>query len=155
MDLPRSILAPPHVATRQSTGFARSQLSPLDLRGESVQVTGRIVVIGGSSGALESLLPLVRGLPPNFGAAVFVVFHMPASAPGRLDRVLKRMGSLPVHYAVDGESIRPGEIYLARPDRHLILKRDRVCVTHGPKENRFRPAIDPLFRTAAIEHGPR
>jgi two-component system, chemotaxis family, protein-glutamate methylesterase/glutaminase len=115
----------------------------------------RIVVIGGSSGALESLITLVRGLPHNFGAPVFVVFHVPASAPARLDRVLTRVCPLPVHYAVDGESIRPGEIYLAPPDRHLILKGDEVRVTHGPRENRFRPAIDPLFRTAAQEHGSR
>src|SRR5262245_20465742 len=113
----------------------------------------RVVVIGGSSGALESLLPIVRGLPPDFGGAIFVVFHVPASAPGRLDRVLNRFSPLRVHYAVDGESIRPGEIYLAPPDRHLLLKDRVVRVTHGPKENRFRPAIDPLFRTAAHEHG--
>jgi two-component system chemotaxis response regulator CheB len=115
----------------------------------------RIVVIGGSSGALEALLPLIQALSPDFGAAVFVVFHVPATSPARLDRVLNRMSPLPVHYAIDGESIRPGEVYLAPPDRHLILKSDEVRVTHGPRENRFRPAIDPLFRTAAVEHGSR
>lgn len=116
---------------------------------------GRIIVIGGSSGALESLIPLARGLPANADAAVFVVFHTPPSSGSRLDRVLARVCDLPVHYAIDGESIRAGEMYLAPPDRHLIFEGGTVRLTQGPKENRFRPAIDPLFRTAAREHGSR
>lgn len=114
-----------------------------------------IVVIGGSTGALEALATITAGLPPQLDAAIFVVIHTARDTPGVLDILLTRRGLLPAHYAVDGETFRAAEIYLAPPDRHLIVKRDHVKLTRGPKENRFRPAIDPLFRTAARSHGAR
>jgi two-component system chemotaxis response regulator CheB len=80
---------------------------------------------------------------------VFVVMHTSPSSPGILPRILDRSGPLPCDHANDGDTIRKGRIYVAPPDHHLILKRDRVRITHGPRENAFRPAVDPLFRTAA------
>lgn len=114
-----------------------------------------IIVIGASAGGMEALQDLVRGLPPDLPAALFVVWHIPAHSVGVLPAVLTRAGPLPAHHARDGEPIEPGRIYVAPPDRHLLLEPGRVRLTHGPKENHFRPAIDPLFRSAAIAYGPR
>src|SRR5262245_20235472 len=112
-------------------------------------VSRNIIVIGGSAGALSALTAITASLPRRFGAAVFVVIHTSPDAAGALDRVLARTASLPVTYASDGTFIQPGTINLAPPDRHLLLKRRVMRVTSGPRENHFRPAVDPLFRTAA------
>ena len=98
---------------------------------------------------------IVAGLPTNLHAAVFIVIHTAPDGPALLDLLLTRSGRLRAHYTTDGEPIRPGDIYLAPPDRHLVLRPDCVRVTRGPRENRFRPAVDPLFRTAAVAHGRR
>ncbi len=128
--------------------------APIPRETGRVLAVGDIVVIGGSSGALEGLRTLVAGLPKDLAASLFVVIHTAPDAPGFLDRILGRASRLPVRYAVDGEPIELGHIYLAPPDRHLLLRQDVLRVTRGPRENRFRPAIDPLFRTAATEfHG--
>jgi two-component system chemotaxis response regulator CheB len=108
-----------------------------------------IVVIGGSAGALESVSEIVRGLPADFAAAVFVVVHFPGSAPSALPRILSRAGSLPAEHAENDAPITPGTIQVAPPDCHLFLEEGGVRLTHGPKENGHRPAIDPLFRSAA------
>lgn len=117
--------------------------------------TRDIIVIGASAGGLTVLCELMRGLPMRLPAAVFIVVHTSADNPGVLPQILARFGPLPVAFAHDGETIERGRIYVAPPDHHLLIERDRVRVTHGPKENGFRPAVDPLFRTAARSHGPR
>jgi len=114
-----------------------------------------IIVIGASAGGLEALRSLVGGLPEDLRASVFVVLHTSADSPGLLAAILGRAGKLPVSAAVDGERIRPGRIYVAPPDHHLIVEPGIVRTTRGPRENRFRPAIDPLFRSAAQTYGPR
>jgi two-component system chemotaxis response regulator CheB len=114
-----------------------------------------IVVIGGSAGAIEALRRIVRALPAAFPGAIFVVVHMSPESPGVLPSILSRASRIPVAMAVDREKISPNRIYVAPPDHHLLLKRGYVRVTRGPRENRFRPAVDPLFRTAAAAYGPR
>lgn len=114
-----------------------------------------IIVVGASAGGLEALQALVRGLPPDFPAAVFVVWHLPANSGGVLPAVLDRAGPLPAAHARDGEPIAPGRIFVAPPDRHLVLDAGHVRLTRGPKENHFRPALDPLFRSAAVAYGSR
>ena len=114
-----------------------------------------IIVVGASAGGIEALRVLVGGLPKDFAAAVFVVLHTSPESPGLLADILKRSGRLPAVSAKDGERIRPGRIYVAPPDRHLLIEPGVVRVTRGPKENRFRPAVDPLFRSAAQVYGPR
>lgn len=114
-----------------------------------------IVVIGGSAGALGPLKNVVSGLPKEFPAAVFVVIHVWPGAKSMLPDILSRSGPLPAAHAKDGESIQPGRIYVAVPDCHLLLGRGHVKVRRGPKENLHRPAIDPLFRTAAHNYGGR
>lgn len=114
-----------------------------------------IVVVGGSSGGLEAFLALVRALPADFNAAVFMVLHLSPDYPSDLDDILDRATPLKAMKASDREPIRPGFIYVAPPDHHLTLERDLIRVQRGPRENRHRPAIDPLFRSAARIYGPR
>ena len=114
-----------------------------------------IIVIGASAGGIEALRGLVAGLPADLAASVFVVLHTSADSPGLLAEILARAGALPALNATEGERIRPGQIYVAPPDHHLLIEPGVVRVTRGPRENRFRPAIDPLFRSAAQTYGPR
>src|SRR5262245_12392816 len=105
-----------------------------------------LVVVGGSAGAVRPLEQLVAGLPPSFAGALLVVIHRTAELPGALPELLDRAGPLPTSFAVDGEIFRGGHVYVASPDSHLLVSGSRLRVTHGPRENGFRPAIDPLFR---------
>src|SRR5690348_15300508 len=114
-----------------------------------------IIVVGGSARGLEGLLAIASGLPADLPAAVLVAIHTSPTSPGLLPEILARSGPLPAAQAADGEPVSPGRIYVAAPDHHLLLEPGRVRVTRGPKENRFRPAVDPLFRSAALAYGPR
>ncbi len=119
-------------------------------------MSGReIVVVGASAGGVEALRALVGGLPADFPGSVFVVMHTAPDSPGVLAQILDRSGPLPAANATNRERIRPGHIYVAPPDMHLLLEPGRIRLTHGPKENRFRPAVDQLFRSAAAVYGPR
>ena len=114
-----------------------------------------IVVVGASAGGIEALRVLVGRLPADLPASLFVVVHTSPEAPSMLADILDRSGKLPALTPNDGEHIRRGTIYVAPPDRHLLVEPNVMRVTRGPKENRFRPAIDPLFRSAAQTYGPR
>src|SRR2546423_8105811 len=115
-----------------------------------------IIVIGASAGGVQALTELWRALPADLPAAVFVVVHTSPSSPGILPMILDRAGPLSAAHASDDERIRHGHIFVAPPDHHLlVVKNDRVRIVRGPKENGFRPAADPLFRTAARVYGPR
>jgi two-component system, chemotaxis family, protein-glutamate methylesterase/glutaminase len=114
----------------------------------------RLVVVGASSGGIETLRTLVGGLPPDFAAPLCVVLHTSPQSSGVLDVILNRAGVLPVITPTDRERLQPGRIYVAPPDRHLLVEPGILRITRGPKENCFRPAIDPLFRSAAQVYGP-
>jgi two-component system chemotaxis response regulator CheB len=114
----------------------------------------RIIVVGASSGGIEALKILVGALPPDLPAAVCVVIHMAPNAPGVLADILGRAGRLPAVQAQNGMPLDHGRIYVAPPDHHLLLEPGTLRLSKGPKENRSRPAIDPLFRSAAQIHGP-
>ncbi|MBR0819907.1 chemotaxis protein CheB [Bradyrhizobium liaoningense] len=114
-----------------------------------------IIVIGGSAGATAPLKHILGRLPPDLPAAVFIVLHLPAQGLGILSTVASSAGPLPVRQAEDGMRIEPGRVYLAAPDHHLLLSRNQVFLGRGPRENMVRPAIDALFRSAALYHGPR
>lgn len=92
---------------------------------------------------------LARSLPPDLPAAVFVVLHVAPTGKSVLPDILNRANTLPAAHATDGEEIRHGRIYVAPPDNHMLVERDRVRLSRGPRENGHRPAIDPLFRSAA------
>ncbi len=117
--------------------------------------TRNIIVIGASAGGFDALKTLVAGLPADLPATLLIVWHMAPDTTGVLPQVFNKCGSLPASNACDGEALKPGHIYVAPPDRHLLLEDGVLRTTHGPKENRFRPAIDPLFRSAAYAYGPR
>jgi two-component system chemotaxis response regulator CheB len=122
--------------------------------GRELMSVSRIVVVGASSGGIEALTRLAASLPSAFPAALCVVQHSSAQSPGVLDGILDRAGHLPAHPVRGGERPQPGHIYVAPPDRHLVLEPNRLRLTKGPRENRFRPAVDPLFRSAAQVYGP-
>lgn len=114
-----------------------------------------IIVIGGSAGSFEPLKVIISRLPASFPGSILVVTHMMADFPSLLEEHLGSNSHLPVTQAADQEPIRRGRIYVARPDYHLTIEAGKMRVLRGPRENRHRPAIDPLFRTAARVYGPR
>lgn len=114
-----------------------------------------IIVIGASAGGVDALRDLCAGLPPDIPAALFVVWHMPSHSLGMLPRMLQPVSQLPISNALEDQPVMPGTITVAPPDQHLLLENGRVRLTQGPRENRFRPAVDPLFRSAANSFGPR
>lgn len=117
--------------------------------------TGRnIVVIGTSAGGLEALDVLIGQLPRGLPASLFIVQHMAAGNTGEvLLSHLERHGTFRCTLARDRERFEPGRIYIAPPGHHLLVKKRSLIITQGARENRYRPAIDPLFRSAAVAHG--
>jgi two-component system chemotaxis response regulator CheB len=114
----------------------------------------RLVVVGASAGGIEALTTLAAAMPADFPGAVCVVLHTSAQSPGVLHGILDRAGPLPARAVSGGERPQPGHMYVAPPDQHLVIEPNRLRLTKGPRENRFRPAIDPLFRSAAQVYGP-
>ncbi len=114
-----------------------------------------IVVLGGSAGSAGVLRRVLERLPADLPASVFITTHVPANAPGFLAESLARAGPLPVGYAVDGQPIEHGRVYVARPERHLLMLNGAIVLGEGPRENMVRPAIDPMFRSAALSYGSR
>jgi two-component system chemotaxis response regulator CheB len=111
-----------------------------------------IVVIGASMGGVEAVLALAAALPPDFAAAVFVVLHIGARR-SELPWLLNQQGPLRAQHPADGDPIHAGRIYVAPPDHHLLVEHGHVRLTRGPRENWVRPAVDPLFRSAARAYG--
>lgn len=114
-----------------------------------------IIVIGASAGGVEALSKLIKELPSDLPAALFVVLHIPAKGPSVLPQILNRAGKLKAAHFRDGEEIKYGNIYVAPPGQHLLVKRGHISLAPGAKENGHRPAVDPLFRTAARAYGRR
>lgn len=113
-----------------------------------------LVVVGASAGGVRALRELAAALPADFKAAVCVVLHVGAFK-STLPELLAAVSALPAVHAATGDELRPGRILVAPPDHHLLVRDGAVLLTHGPKEHHTRPAVDPLFRSAALSHGPR
>jgi len=118
-------------------------------------MTKDIIAIGGSAGSGAVLKTMIRDLPADLPASVFVSTHIPANSPGFLPELLAARSSMPVIQAVDGQPIESGKIYVAAPDRHMLLMGETIRLGAGPRENMVRPSIDPMFRSAAMSFGPR
>jgi len=114
-----------------------------------------VIVIGASAGGVGSLQRVVERLPAALPASIFITLHLPENVRSVLPRILHRAGNLPAAHAENGEPIEPGRIYIAPPGFHLTLEQRAVRVTRGASEHGHRPAIDPLFRSAAVTFGPR
>jgi two-component system chemotaxis response regulator CheB len=117
--------------------------------------TKDVIVIGSSAGGVEALRRLCAGLPADLPAAVLVVQHLSPSARSVLPQLLDRAGPLPAASPRDGEALERGRIYVAGPDHHLLLRPGHMLVRRGPFENRTRPAVNALFRSAAVAYGAR
>ena len=114
-----------------------------------------IVVVGASAGGMEALQKLVARFPADLPASIFVVWHLSPGAKSILPSILTKAGKLQAVHPKDGDRIERGRIYVAPNDHHMLLESGYIRITRGPKENRFRPAVDPLFRSAAYVYGPR
>jgi two-component system chemotaxis response regulator CheB len=115
-----------------------------------------VVVVGASAGGLKALQHLVAYLPPDLPAAVVVTTHLAPAVPSRLAAIVTKAGPLPAVEAADGMPMEPGQIFMAVPDRHLLVDEHGLLrLVRGPRENRVRPAVDSLFRSAARWCGPR
>jgi two-component system chemotaxis response regulator CheB len=114
-----------------------------------------IVAIGASAGGIEAMTQLFSGLPADFPATIAVVLHRSPLFESRLPQVLGRRSRLSVLEPADGDAVKGGLIYVAPRDLHMVFEDGRVRLDRGPKEHRTRPAIDPLFRSAALAYGPR
>jgi two-component system chemotaxis response regulator CheB len=112
-----------------------------------------VIVVGSSAGGVAALRQLVAALPADFSIPLFIVQHMAAGNESHLPQILSTAGALPVIHPCDGQEIKNGVIYIALPDHHMLLDRGNIIVRKGPKENRFRPSIDALFRSAAYAYG--
>jgi two-component system chemotaxis response regulator CheB len=114
-----------------------------------------LIAIGTSAGGVEALLKLVAKLKPDIPATILVTIHLSAQFRSELDRLLSRAGPLPAHFAAHGERYRRGTIYLAPPDRHLLIEGGRIYLGSGARENNVRPAIDAMLRSVAVCCGSR
>jgi two-component system chemotaxis response regulator CheB len=113
----------------------------------------KVVVVGASAGGVHALLEIAANLPPAFPAPICIVQHI-GSNPSLLPELMRFRGPNHALHAEDGQHLATGTLHVAPPDRHMLLEGDRIRLTHGPKENHARPAIDPLFRSAAFSRGP-
>jgi two-component system, chemotaxis family, protein-glutamate methylesterase/glutaminase len=124
-------------------------------REEAAPVQRELVAIGASAGGVEALNTLVSRLPPELPAALLVAVHVLPTGPSMLPAILSRAGKLRATAATHGERIERARIYVAPPDHHLLVYDTQTHLSHGPRENGHRPALDPLFRSAARAYGRR
>lgn len=112
-----------------------------------------VVAIGASAGGIEALCELAAGMPADLPFAVMIVVHMSRQTPSLLAEIIDRSGPLPAVTAVDGAALEAGRIYAAVPDRHLLARDHHAVLSTGSLESGHRPAIDPLFRSVALDYG--
>ena len=114
-----------------------------------------VLTLGFSRGGTESVVEVLSGFRPERPVSVFLVQHRPRTPARYLEQILGGASRLPICFVQSNQPVQPGCVYIAPPDQHLMVWRDRLWLSHGPRENRSRPAIDPLFRSAAVSYGPR
>jgi two-component system chemotaxis response regulator CheB len=109
-----------------------------------------ILAVGTSAGGVEALVFLAKNFPSDLPASVLLTLHLPWHAHSELDAILTNAGPLPASFAVDGETLKKGHVYIAPPNRHLLLGNNRLSLGNGPRENNSRPSIDAMLRSAAV-----
>ena len=114
-----------------------------------------VLAIGTSAGGVAALTFLAKRFPRDFPAAVLVTIHLPSHVRSPLDDLLSASGPLPAQFARDGDLVRKARIYIAPPNRHLLLDGEHVSLGEGPRENNARPSIDPMLRSTALCCGGR
>lgn len=114
----------------------------------------KVVVLGGSAGSVNTFISVLHDLDKDFPAAVIVVLHLRSRMNSSLDKILARNSALPVQNAEDGVTIERGKVYVAVPDRHILVGKHHVHLSRGPKEGLNRPSINVAFRSAAAAYGP-
>lgn len=115
----------------------------------------RIIVIGASAGGFKAVVQFLAEFKGREDAVFLVVLHTFSDAPAILAEHMGRLIKMPVSYAENGMKLKGGQVFIARPDYHLLVQEEKLVFTKGPKENLFRPSIDVLFRSAAVAHGNR
>jgi two-component system chemotaxis response regulator CheB len=113
-----------------------------------------VVVVGASAGGVEALTNFAANLPTGLPYAILVALHMPPGGPSVLAKIIDRSGPLPAETATTGDPLEAGRFYIAAPDRHLLVHDHQAVLSEGPTENGHRPAINALFRSAALTFGP-
>src|ERR1051326_3898770 len=116
--------------------------------------TRDIIVIGASAGGVQTTCELLKGLPADLPASIFLVQHLNVRNTSLAD-VLARCGRLKVTTAKNGQKMEHGAMYVAPPDWHLLLEKGKMCLSKHPRENRHRPSVDALFRSASRAYGAR
>ncbi len=111
-----------------------------------------IFVIGGSAGSITSLRAIFSQIKADFEGTILVAIHLHPHLRSHLDRVLAEKSEIPIELATHGKTLEKGKAYLCVPNRHILVDEEKIILTNGPRENRVKPAIDPLFRSAAFYH---
>jgi len=115
-----------------------------------------IIVIGASAGGQQAIVGIVKQLPADINAAIFVVLHLSIKSNAQvIAKTLQKNTSLNCTVATGGEEIKRSHLYLAPQNHHLLIKRNKIIIHHGARENKYRPSIDVLFRSAAVNYGSR
>src|SRR5215831_303891 len=114
-----------------------------------------VVVIGASAGGVETLKALFAGMPSHFPAAIFITMHLSPNHPSHLAEIVQNADGFVAKNPSEEETIKRGFVYIAPPNRHMLIEDGKVLLMTGPKENRHRPAINVLFRSAAYAYGPK
>lgn len=120
-----------------------------------LQADWRLIVIGASAGGVEAMRAVLAQLPADLPAALVAILHLAPTMRSELPQILARTSSMPTAFVQDGEPLEPGRLYVAPPDRHVLVQGDGLCLSDGPRINLARPAIDPTFRSAAVAFGSR
>jgi two-component system chemotaxis response regulator CheB len=129
-------------------------MAPDHVHGPDPPIHRDLVVLGASAGGVQVLLDLAAALPAGFPACLLIALHVGAHR-SLMPELMSARGPLPASHPQDGQSLQPGRIFVAPPDHHMLVQDGLIRLNRGPKENYARPAIDPLFRSAALSHGQR
>ena len=135
--------------------MARSEAKPARSLGVAPAIDFDVVVIGASAGGLNAVERVLEGLPPDFHAAIVIVQHLLPDRRSYGPSIFSGHTKMRVKEAEDGDVIRPGVVYVAPPNSHLLVRKDSLALSHSPLVHFSRPSIDVTFESAAVAYGDR